>query len=87
MNKKLWETINMGLTLSLEKLRGTVEKKFDRMGDVIYQYGSERFGVQERPGGQKVQTAPVSRRQQEIKRLVLKRTQLRKRWKKALGVE
>lgn len=57
------------------------------MGDIIYQYGSERFGVQVRPGGQKVPTEPVSRRQQEIKRLVLKRTQPWRRWKKTLGVE
>ena len=50
VDKKLWETINTDLTLSLEQLRGTVEKKLERMGDIIYQYGAERFGVQERKG-------------------------------------
>lgn len=87
VDKKLWETINTDLTLSLEQLRGTVEKKLERMGDIIYQYGAERFGVQERKGRKDVPAAPVSRRQQEIKRLVLERRQLRKRWKKASGVE
>lgn len=82
-DKKLWETINTDLILSLEQLRGTVEKKLERMGDVIYQYGAERFGVQERSGGRKLPNAPVSRRQQEIKRLVLEMRQLRRQWKKA----
>ncbi|XP_031675479.1 uncharacterized protein LOC116369940, partial [Oncorhynchus kisutch] len=86
-DKKLWETVNTDLTLTLEKLRGTVEKKLERMGDIIYEYGTERFGVEEAKGGRKVPTPPVSRRQQEIKRLVQERRQLKKQWKKASEVE
>lgn len=74
-DKKLWESINADLTLTL-KLRGTVEKKLEQMGDIIYQYGAERFGVQEGKGGKRFQ--PVSRRQQEIKRLIQERRQLRR---------
>jgi len=29
-------------------LTGTVEKKLEKFGDIIYAYGSERFGVEKR---------------------------------------
>lgn len=87
VDKKLWETINTDLALSVEQLQGTVEKMLERMGDIIYQYGSERFGAQVKKGGKNISTAPVSRRQHEIKRLILERRQLKKQWKKASGVE
>lgn len=86
-DKKLWGTVNTDLTLVLNKLQGAVEKKLERMGDIIYEYGAERFGVQETKAVKNVLTPPVSRRQQEIKRLVQERRQLRKQWKKALEVE
>lgn len=57
------------------------------MGDIIYEYGAESFGVQEAKGGRKVPTPPVSRRQQEVKGLVQERKQLKKQWKKASEVE
>ncbi|XP_077060725.1 cadherin-like protein 26 [Siphateles boraxobius] len=57
------------------------------MGDIIYEYGVESFGVQEAKGGRKVPTPPVSRRQQELKRLVQERRQLKKQWKKGSVVE
>lgn len=79
--------MNADLSLTLDQLRGTVEKKLEQMGDIIYQYRAERFGVQEAKGTKEVPTPPVSRRQQEIKRLVQERRQLRKQWKKASGVE
>jgi len=34
----------------LERLTGTVEKKLDKNGDIIYAYGTERFGVEEKKG-------------------------------------
>ncbi len=71
MDKKLWETINSDLALTLEQLQGTMAKELERMGDIIYQYGSERFGVKEVKGGGKVPITTVSRRQQDIKRLIL----------------
>lgn len=42
---KLWETINTDVALTLEQVRGTVEKKMERMGHTVYQYGAERFGA------------------------------------------
>ncbi|KAK0145336.1 hypothetical protein N1851_015756 [Merluccius polli] len=82
-DKKLWETVNTDLTVTLLKLRGTLEKKMEKMADIIYEYGAMRFGVQEAKVRKGVPTPPVSRRQQEIKRLIQERRQLRKQWKKA----
>ncbi|MGH0158657.1 UNVERIFIED_CONTAM: hypothetical protein FKN15_046358 [Acipenser sinensis] len=66
--KTAWDTVNTDLCFVLERLRGTVEKKLDKFGDIIYAYGSERFGVEKRK--EKVQTIPgKSRQQQEIERL------------------
>lgn len=84
---KLREKINTDLALTLEQVRGTVEKKIERMGNTVYQYGAERFRVHKGKGGKKVTSAPVSRRQQEIKRLIQERRQLRRQWKKASEVE
>jgi len=80
--KAAWDTVNTDLCFALESLTGTVEKKLDKFGDIIYAYGSERFGVEKRK--EKVQTTPVkSRRQQRIEGLVGERRQLRKQWKRA----
>ncbi|MGH0166692.1 UNVERIFIED_CONTAM: hypothetical protein FKN15_053682 [Acipenser sinensis] len=80
--KTAWDTVNTDLCVALERLSGTVEKKLDKFGDIIYAYGSERFGVEKRK--EKVQTIPgKSRRQQEIERLVRERRQLRKQWRRA----
>ncbi|MGH0133044.1 UNVERIFIED_CONTAM: hypothetical protein FKN15_036206 [Acipenser sinensis] len=80
--KTAWDTVNTDLCFALERLSGTVEKKLDKFGDIIYAYGSERFGVEKRK--EKVQTIPgKSRRQQEIERLVRERRQLRKQWRRA----
>ncbi|MGH0142392.1 UNVERIFIED_CONTAM: hypothetical protein FKN15_009546 [Acipenser sinensis] len=43
--KTAWNTVNTDLCFALERLSGTVEKKLDKFGDIIYAYGSERFGV------------------------------------------
>lgn len=77
-DKKLWQTVNTDLTLTLEQLQGTLEKKLERIGDVIYKYGAEHFGRQEVKSAKKGPTPPVSRRQQEIKLLAQERRQLRK---------
>lgn len=57
----------MYLTLTLEQRLGTVESKMERLGDIIYQYGAEYFGVQEAKGAKEVSIPIVSWRQQEIK--------------------
>lgn len=46
--KKLWQMVNSNLTLTLKQLWGTVEKKLERMGDIIYQYGAKRFRIAKR---------------------------------------
>ncbi|KAL7833600.1 hypothetical protein AOLI_G00285600 [Acnodon oligacanthus] len=53
------------------------------MGDIIYHYGEERFGVNIRRSDKATPALAKSRRQQEIERLVRERRQLRKQWKKA----
>lgn len=37
--------VNIDLTRTLEQLRCSAKKKLEKMGDIIYQYGAERFGV------------------------------------------
>ncbi|MGH0152575.1 UNVERIFIED_CONTAM: hypothetical protein FKN15_023673 [Acipenser sinensis] len=38
--KTAWNTVNTDLCFALERLSGTVEKKLDKFGDIIYAYGS-----------------------------------------------
>ena len=52
--------VNSDLTLTLEQLWGTVERKLEKRGDIIYQYGAERFGIQELKGVKR----PVQERKQ-----------------------
>lgn len=66
-------------------LKGDVERKLDKMGEIIYGYSAERFGVKsknfcvyKKPSGH-----IKSRRQQNMERLVKERRCLRKQWKKA----
>ena len=87
VEKREWETINNDLTKILEQQVGTAEKKLERMGDIIYHYGEERFGVNERRSGKTPPAPAKSRRQQEIEILVRERRQLRKQWKKASDAE
>ncbi|TWW62662.1 hypothetical protein D4764_04G0013090 [Takifugu flavidus] len=69
-------------------MKGGVEKKLDKIWEIIYSYGAERFGV--KSGNLKLQKEPAhlkSRRQREIERLVKERRCLRKQWKKAAEAE
>ncbi len=52
MDKKLWETINSDLALTLEQLQGTMAKKLERMGDKRWGKGSNHTGFQEATGHQ-----------------------------------
>ncbi|KAK0136753.1 Retrovirus-related Pol polyprotein from type-2 retrotransposable element R2DM [Merluccius polli] len=80
--KKVWETVNTDLILLLEQLGGTAVKKLERLGDLIYSYGAERFGVADKR--RSIPSIPSqSRRQQEIERLVKERRGLKKQWRKA----
>ena len=75
-------TIDTDISKLLGQLRGTAVKKLERMGDLIYSYGAERFGTAEKR--KKTSATPTkSRRQQEIERLVKERRQLKKQWRKA----
>ena len=81
-----WEDINSDLVRVLGKLKGSAESKLEKMGDLIYDYGKERFGVFEKR--KKVEGEVVrSRRQQEIDRLIQERRQLKRQWRKATEVE
>ena len=44
-SKKEWATINADLLKMLDGIKGTVEKKLEKMGDLIYFYRAERFGT------------------------------------------
>ncbi len=82
-SKKEWTTVNTDLSKILNELRGTAEKKLDKMCDLIYSYGMERFSVKERGKKEAKTIPPKSRRQQEIMLLVKERRNLRKQWKKS----
>ena len=81
-NSKEWEAVNSDLSVILSKLRGDVVERLEKMGEVIYSYGLERFGVSVNRRGERVQVGR-SRRQREIEKLVKERRQLRKQWRKA----
>ncbi len=70
-------------------LRGGVERKLEKIGEIIYSYGTERFGLKRKDHStQKELSAHLkSRRQQEIDRLEKERRHLRRQWKKATEVE
>ncbi len=72
-SKKEWTTVNTDLSKILNELRGTAEKKLDKMCDLIYSYGMERFSVKERGKKEAKTIPPKSRRQQEIMLLVKER--------------
>lgn len=44
MRRTQCATVNSNLTGALEGLRGAVKKKLEKKGDLIYEYGVERFG-------------------------------------------
>lgn len=80
-SKNKWATVDADLGAILEGIRGTAEKKLERMSDLIYFYGAERFGIKEHRN--ETPTPPKSRRQQEIEHLIKEKRNLRKRWKKS----
>lgn len=75
--KEQWETIHRDLTSILQNMSGTVERKLDKMGDVIYSYGAELCGVM----------SNQHQREQEIDRLIRERRQLKKQWIKTSDIE
>lgn len=82
----LWKEVNTDLCNILEGMKGTTMKKLEGMGNLIYAYGAERFGVAE--GKRSAPSIPTkSRRQAEIDRLVKERRQLKKQWRKATEEE
>ncbi len=87
--KKDWGAIDVDLVHLLEGLKGGVERKLEKIGEIIYSYGTESFGVKRKDHStQKEPSAHLkSRRQQEINRLVKERRCLRRQWKKATEVE
>ncbi|MGH0125059.1 UNVERIFIED_CONTAM: hypothetical protein FKN15_027891 [Acipenser sinensis] len=43
--KTAWDTVNTDLCVALERLSGTVEKKLDKFGDIIYAYGTAQGSI------------------------------------------
>ncbi|KAL1279297.1 hypothetical protein QQF64_025970 [Cirrhinus molitorella] len=82
-NSKEWETINIELSLILSNITGSAKKKLEKMSDLIYIYGEEKYGVKEQERKKDMPFAPKSRRLHEIQQLVKERRQLKKLWKKA----
>ena len=76
-----WCEFGEDITSILENnLKGTLKRKLEVMGDMIYNLGELRFGILEK---KKQALKESSRRQREIKRLRQELRSLRKRWKKA----
>lgn len=78
----VWQKLDKDLSLILEhSLRGQVESKLNRIGDILYEECRGRFGVT----ADKRKSGPMQkgRRQREIEQLVKRRRQLRKQWRKA----
>lgn len=72
-SKKEWAKIDADLIKILNGIKGSVEKKLEKMGDLIYSYGAERFGAKEMGKKHVTSILPKSRRQQQIERLVRER--------------
>lgn len=70
--------INTDLMNILGRIKGTVERRLKKMGDLIYSYGEERFGLIQ----PRIKETPTKSRRREIEQLVKER-QLRKQWRKA----
>ena len=76
-HKKEWVTLDTDLVRLLEGLKGDVERIMEKMGEIIYSYGAERFRVRsQNPRTTKESAQCKSRRQQEIERLVKEGRQL-----------
>lgn len=58
-------------------------RKLERMGDLIYSNGAEKFGTKQRRKMETSSALPKSRRQQEIENRVKERRDLRKQWRKS----
>jgi len=81
-SNKEWEAVNKDLLIILGRFGGNASDRLEKMGDIIYSYGVERFGVQDRKRVERVHLVK-SRWQRGIDKLVKERKNLRKRWKRA----
>lgn len=64
-NSKEWETINTDLSLILNNIKGSAEKKLEKIGDLIFSYEEEKCGVKEQVRKKDMLPTPKSRRLQE----------------------
>lgn len=85
-DKNAWESVDRDLVMLLEGIKGTAKEKLERIGEVVYSYGLERFGSSSGKKGE-IRQPCQSRRQKEIVELVRRRRQLRKQWRKATTEE
>ena len=47
-SNKEWEAVNRDLSIILGRFGGNASDRLEKMGDIIYSYSVERFGVQDR---------------------------------------
>lgn len=55
---KEWESANTDLVQLLQSMKGRVKRKLEKVEDIIYNYGAERFGVRDKTIEEKL-TNPV----------------------------
>ena len=85
-SNKEWEALNKDLSIILSRLEGNASDRLEKMGDIIYSNGAERFGVQDRKRVERVHLVKSSQ-QREMGKLVKERRNLRKQWKGATEEE
>ncbi|XP_078665283.1 uncharacterized protein LOC144907786 [Branchiostoma floridae x Branchiostoma belcheri] len=82
-SREEWEKLDDDLCQILDQgLKGDVEMKLNRFGDLVYSYCSERYGTYKKQA-KEVAEKQSNRREREIAVLIRRRRQLRKRWRKA----
>lgn len=81
-SKKEWATVDADLIKILDGAKGTVEKKLEKMSDLIYSYGVERF-EQNRRERRKLHQPLLPSPEDSKKSSVKQRRDLRKQWMKA----
>ncbi|XP_019614735.1 PREDICTED: uncharacterized protein LOC109462613 [Branchiostoma belcheri] len=82
-DKATWEVLDSDLSNILEQgLKGDVERKLNKFGNMVYDFCSGRLGTLS-SDGRSSEPRRISRRQKEISKLIIRRRHLRKLWRKA----
>ncbi|KAI8485265.1 hypothetical protein Bbelb_370120 [Branchiostoma belcheri] len=83
-NRAAWEELDSDLSNVLEQgLKGDIDRKLNSVGEMVYNFCSEKFGTLAVGERQPSSNNRFGRREREILQLVRRRRQLRKLWRKA----